>query len=422
MPITAAYFLLYLIFLQYILLYPRFRIPRTPIPQMQMVMLVVFLAWGGVTAVDGVAPENSIRKLFNTLNFALVFVAVVQIVRRAHDVRLIAKALIASGVILSTLGIAQFSGSHLLGGGFQGALVIAEINRSILVLTEGTAVVDRVPDWSQWWRYNNWYSTAFDSLRATGTAWSPMSFAQMIFISFFPLVTLVLTIVEAAALIATLSRGAWIGTAVGIMVIILYFVRGRMRVKKALFSRLLLISCAGILVFLIIVPKEQLSTAIIAIVSSFQAEVDVSQFDSSNSARFGTYQTGFDLFIANPVTGVGPGNYSIASNSGEGATSHNLYLDIAAEMGLLGLLLFASILLMSLSNLAYASRKSQDGDMRALSVGWIATIIALMFYWMFTSYFFEPKLNMLLWLLMGLSVALREIATREHKYQGGYLP
>jgi len=198
--------------------------------------------------------------------------------------------------------------------------------------------------------------------------------------------------------------------------------RGRIRANKTLLSRLLLIGFVSTLLLLTSATKEQLSTVTSAIASSFQPEVNVSQFDTSNRARFETYQTGFALFVANPVTGVGPGNYSIASNSGEGATSHNLYLDIAAEMGLPGLFLFASILLMSLLNFAYTSRRSQDSIIRALSVGWIATIAALMFYWMFTSYFFEPKLNMLVWLILGLSVALREITNSGYKLQKVYSP
>lgn len=429
LPITSTYIILYLIVLRQLLTHPRLRISSSATSRIQMRMILMLFTVGILAAVVGIDPGNSIRKLYNTFNFVLVYIATVQIVKYRDDVRLIARALIVAGVLLAAIGLAQVGGAFLLGGGISGASAIVAMNRVIVVLTEGPAVLNRVSDWSTWWRYNNWYSTAFNSLRATGTSWSPMGFAQMLYLSYFPVMMLTLTwpkrrgralltlimVVQTTALIATLSRGAWLGIAVGTAVVGIHFVRGRICITKTAIRRLTLIGIVATAIVLTIMPGETRYAMIAAFQSAFRPEVGISGFDSSNQARFSSYQTGLDMIAANPLSGVGPGNFSVASGAGEGATSHNLYLDIAAELGIIGLLVFFVILILSLANFAFAARISKDWYLRALSVGWSAALVSLMFYWMFTSYFFEPKLNMMLWLVLGLSASLRRIASTEFR-------
>jgi hypothetical protein len=426
-PITLSYVFLYLIWVKQLVTYPRIRIVRSRI----VWLIVAFLILSVLATVIGLDPANSVRKLFNVINFVIVFFLTIQLVREQIHVKAIASALFYAGALLALMGIAQVTFAYLLGGGISGASRVAQINQMITTLTEGSAVVDRVADWSRWWRYNNWYATAFGSIRATGTAWTPMAFAQMLYFSFFPALTLALSwpkqrgriwflwlvLIEAAAMVATFSRGAWIGTIVGCMVIGFFYLQRRVRVTRSAAKRFILMGFLAALLVVLLAPGQLQMAGLAAFQSAFSPEVNVSQFDTSNQARFGTYRTGLTLIATHPLLGVGPGNYANAASSGEGATSHNLYIDIAVEMGMVAAIVYIGILIISLFNHVYVARRSQEWYVKALSVGWTASIVALVFYWGFTSYFFEPKLNMMLWLLLGVGVALRGIVRGEARQQ-----
>ena len=65
----------------------------------------------------------------------------------------------------------------------------------------------------------------------------------------------------------------------------------------------------------------------------------------SNRSRLQIWKAALGTIAERPVFGVGPGNFSVALGedigaSRKGASAHNLYLDIASEMGVPGLLLF----------------------------------------------------------------------------------
>ena len=62
----------------------------------------------------------------------------------------------------------------------------------------------------------------------------------------------------------------------------------------------------------------------------------------SGEGRLQGLITGFDLFMANPATGCGPGAWRPATHSK--LESHNLYGQLMGEMGLLGIVAFSSIL------------------------------------------------------------------------------
>lgn len=68
----------------------------------------------------------------------------------------------------------------------------------------------------------------------------------------------------------------------------------------------------------------------------------------SVKSRIGIWKTSFKSILKHPLLGVGIGNYPVVldediSAAKKGASAHNLYLDIASEMGLLGLIVLLLI-------------------------------------------------------------------------------
>jgi O-antigen ligase len=61
----------------------------------------------------------------------------------------------------------------------------------------------------------------------------------------------------------------------------------------------------------------------------------------SAGGRLWGFQRGLDLLSRSPITGVGPGAFAVAARAGH--QSHNLYGQVAGEMGTLGILAFAGL-------------------------------------------------------------------------------
>jgi len=71
--------------------------------------------------------------------------------------------------------------------------------------------------------------------------------------------------------------------------------------------------------------------------------------ETSNKGRMEIWNATLNSFVRYPLLGVGIGNYPVVigeplESGRRGASAHNLYFDIAAEMGILGLIVFLLIL------------------------------------------------------------------------------
>ena len=70
----------------------------------------------------------------------------------------------------------------------------------------------------------------------------------------------------------------------------------------------------------------------------------------SVKSRMGIWKVSLNSVLKHPILGVGIGNYPVVlgeeiSAAKKGASAHNLYLDVASEMGLLGLIALLLIFL-----------------------------------------------------------------------------
>jgi O-antigen ligase len=139
------------------------------------------------------------------------------------------------------------------------------------------------------------------------------------------------------------------------------------------------------------------------------------------------WQVGWRMVEANPVQGVGGGNFRQASRHyllepgslarsdeviDEPQTAHNTYLGILSELGIVGLALFSVIVAFSLVSSLRAARIWQvTGDTggealaRALTVALLGTLVA--------DLFLSQEFNKQLWLLLGFGPTLLAVARRD---------
>ena len=154
-----------------------------------------------------------------------------------------------------------------------------------------------------------------------------------------------------AADLLTFSRGGYLGLLAGAAFTLILFGKK----IKASFSprKIIAINVFVFLVAAVILTPHPVSRRLY---SSFDI------YEGSNIGRFKTWKESLKIISANPL-GVGLGNYALAvkpsADYREPIYSHNLYLDIAAETGIVNALIF--IWLIAASALNYIKKGRKNG-------------------------------------------------------------
>jgi O-antigen ligase len=149
--------------------------------------------------------------------------------------------------------------------------------------------------------------------------------------------------------------------------------------------------------------------------------------DSSFAERKLYALTAWAMFLDHPVLGVGAGNYTVHfdryadkvgfsardyEQPGEVHYPHNLYLEIAAETGFVGLAVFAGVVAAAFLGLRRARAVLLARGDRVSADFARAFEIALVGY-LVSSVFLHGHFQRYLWLLFGFAAALRLMAKEE---------
>lgn len=148
--------------------------------------------------------------------------------------------------------------------------------------------------------------------------------------------------------------------------------------------------------------------------------------DSSFQERKLFAAVAWQVFTDRPLLGVGAGNYAthfldyterVGSDARlyvtpeEGYYPHNLYLELAAETGVVGLVAFTAVCIACFASLSAARRALAAAGDRAAADLASACAIALIGY-LLTSLFLHGHFIRYLWLMFGFTGALHNLATR----------
>lgn len=135
------------------------------------------------------------------------------------------------------------------------------------------------------------------------------------------------------AILLAASRGAIIAAMPAFLFIFLSLTRFKLHIRILLFV-MLGVSLLGVLP---LVPE-----------SSFQrlAATDSVIIGGDFNGRMAVWREGFDVFVANPLLGVGSGAFRSAATE-TGKIAHNFVLSLLVEVGIIGFALYAIILAMA---------------------------------------------------------------------------
>jgi O-antigen ligase len=148
---------------------------------------------------------------------------------------------------------------------------------------------------------------------------------------------------------------------------------------------------------------------------------------SSTSGRSSIWKVGLRMVRANPIIGVGSGNYTVAephyflTSPGEiqrgdlivdtPFPAHNIYLQAWAEMGVIGLALFLSVIVLSVRAAVKAVTLFRASGEQSMEI--LGRVLVIALAGILAADFFAPdQYSKQLWLLLAVGPALLAIARR----------
>ena len=205
--------------------------------------------------------------------------------------------------------------------------------------------------------------------------------------------------------ILSFSRGGLVALAAALLAAVL--LGGRWRPAAAVMLLVVAIGVSGYLAYVASpLERERVTTA------------------QGGTGRADIWAVGWRMVQSSPTNGIGVGQFPVSSIHfllapgallrdefivDEPKVAHNIYLEVLAELGVVGLVMFVSILLFSLSSAIRAARafeRAGDLKMEVIARGVAVAVVALLA----ADFFASEQFSKQLWLLLALGPALQRIA------------
>ena len=221
-------------------------------------------------------------------------------------------------------------------------------------------------------------------------------------------VALLSLVLSLSAVILTFSRGAFVALLIMGLLLIIYF---RLNITRILFILLMTVF------FLQFVPENyaaRMGTLSFLVPGSGTDP----RTEVSYRGRISEVLVGLQMFLDNPVLGVGYNNYNInyldySRRLGidprfEYRSAHSLYVEVAAETGILGLLVYAFIIYSIMSKNLQSWRRLKRHNEKELSTMVAVFIIGFIGY-LSAAMFIHDAYPRYFWLLVGIAYSVPNI-------------
>lgn len=360
-------------------------------------MPTLVLGMYGVAATSSMLRASDSSLVLNALEIfakdAVIAVVVVMLLQRQQAFRRTLWVLITAGMLLGTLSAYQFLTKTFTNS--YGGFAVASLQ----------LIVGQTSDY-----------------RIGGPIGDPNFFAQILIVvvpialerflherhTVLRLLALYAALVCVAATLFTYSRGGFLSLAVVILVFFLVYP------PRALQIPVFILAVIG--VALIIPPNYW--ERIVSLNQFFQTPGMIRTNDPALRGRATENLAAWEMFKGSPLLGVGWGNYTVAypnyarslgiTISSQNTAAHNLYLEVASETGVVGLLTFMLVIVTAAGCILSARRRFNrlglpdgSGMVTGFGLGLLGYLTAALFiHGAYPRYFY---------LLIGIAFALREV-------------
>ncbi len=389
---------------------------RQPLADMQLSpisgLLLVFIVVTGLTGLNAPSVAAWFTEWLKWVEMYLLVVLAMTLAK-ANRWQWLIFGLILSGVVNALIGLYEFFGGsgalHLVinerffrafgtfgqpnpFGGFMGLLLplslMAAVGYGLLV-------------WQRWRVSTN------------------LSYWTLLSALFYTLASAILL----AGLVASWSRGAWLGFAVAIVVLALAIPR---RLWQSIGLLISVAALIGVLWFSGLLPPS-----IVSRVGSITQEyfsfddvrgVEITSENYPVVERLAHWQAALNIASAHPWFGIGFGNYEIAYDSYRLINwhfplghAHNYYLNILAEAGIIGLLAYGKVWI-GIIVVNWKARRHPDRLSRFIAAGLLGSWAYLAVHSIFDNLYVN-NLFLHLGLMLGVLAVLYNQAWKHHKVE-----
>ena len=207
-------------------------------------------------------------------------------------------------------------------------------------------------------------------------------------------------------IIISYSRGSWMS----LIAVFLFFVFLHSRILKN--WKVLLLKVLVIIFLILVLP------------SSVKNRINsIKNFSSTSGDRIPIWKSSVKMFKDYPLLGVGPGTYGIVVQQYKmpeaketwtrGWHAHNIFLHIASENGIIGLIIFIIIITVTFRKYFELKDKIEDNRLRNLLDGAIVSLIGYLACSQSTIFFANynknEKISMFLWFDIALIFIIENI-------------
>ena len=198
-------------------------------------------------------------------------------------------------------------------------------------------------------------------------------------------------------LLYAFSRGGYIGLLVGMVTVGLF--RSRWLIPLA---------AALVLLWQTFLPQSVQER----ITMTTDDVVEGAQFDSSAQDRLTLWHDALELFKRNPISGTGFDTYGSMGRVGGYRDTHNYYVKVLAEMGVIGLMLYLAVLWKMAATGLGLFRATQDPFWRGIALGFLAMMSSIIISNFFGDRWTYQQLDGYIWIILGCvirgSIAVQE--------------
>jgi len=222
------------------------------------------------------------------------------------------------------------------------------------------------------------------------------------------------TLLILSGVLLTFSRGAFVG------IVLIAMMMVYMRYVKM--HQVMAFSLLFVLVLLLLVPDFVIRIQSLRRVDSLFSDAGDSQADSSVRNRFAENLAALNVFLDHPLMGVGPGQFPVfystayvnrlgIVNQNRNLRAHNMYLELAAETGIPGILVFLMILCCITWPLWRMSRgwSREFPDLANMASSFVLSMVG----YMATAIFLQLAFQRYFWILIALGSATVRILAKE---------
>jgi O-antigen ligase len=212
------------------------------------------------------------------------------------------------------------------------------------------------------------------------------------------------------SLYLTDSRGAWLGVICG-FILMAFFVDSVWKKEKV--DKLNFILKYSRIIILAV-------TVMLLMISFYKNPSSSSRLNTVNW-RLEIWNTSFDMIKDRPLFGHGINTYMrVFTVYRGGMTSptyaHNCYIQLMAEVGAAGLLVFLALLGKFFTSGYQMLNKSSYDELKLCSVGLMGGVVAFLVHSFVDTNFYSLQLSAYLWVSIGIQMAIVQILNREVRH------